>query len=373
MMQQAMKNSGNKRAMGAFFAIQFAVLALLLVAYRWLGPHPWSDLLASGYVFKLSLLFAAGAVFTYIGLQLVQAMHSRDQGAITANLRPIRIDEAALARNDEADPLETSLQRLDDMTGLQSVKDEVKALVARIQVEQRRSEAGLNVSALSQHMVFSGAPGVGKTEVARILGDVFKALKVVRKGHVVEVDRASLVAGYVGQTAIKTREKCQEALDGILFIDEAYTLVSDSQSGQGFGQEAIDTLLKFMEDNRSRIVVIAAGYPEQMQEFVNANPGLASRFTKKLHFGNYSQAELTSIFFQMARAQQFQVPDHASELLAPWLEQRMNQSTWANAREVRTLLEKAREEQAMRIARTGSDNLLELTTDDLIAAIARSQ
>ena len=247
--------------------------------------------------------------------------------------------------------MEVALAKLDAMVGLAPVKQEVKGLVARMQVEQKRRDQGLDVSALSQHMVFTGPPGVGKTEVARLVGEIFRGLKVLRKGHVVETDRAGLVAGYIGQTATKTLDRCREALDGILFIDEAYSLAASSGGdGSDFGKEAIDTLLKFMEDNRDRIVVIVAGYRNEMRRFIDSNPGLGSRFSKTVDFPSYNASELCEIFRRMAARQQFALPDGFEAKLRPWIEGRSKADDWANAREMRTLLEKTREAQALRVA-----------------------
>lgn len=356
-----------------YMALQGLAIVVLLAGLHFAANHPWNDLLASGNLFRLVSLLILGAIGTYIALRLGATLEARRAVRSGSTVRPIRIVDDEEGEPEAIDPVQACLDRLDGMTGLKAVKDEVRALVARIQVEQRRAEAGLSVTAMSQHMVFSGSPGVGKTEVARILGDVFKALKVVRKGHVVEVDRAALVAGYVGQTAIKTLDKCKEALDGVLFIDEAYTLAGDAQGGHGFGQESIDTLLKFMEDNRSRVVVIAAGYPRQMDTFINSNPGLASRFTKHLNFEDYSEEELLEIFSNMAAAQQFTLPPNARDLIRPWVSSRKNQGSWANAREMRTLLERAREAQALRIASTPGASLTEFNGDDLLAAQDRTR
>jgi len=206
----------------------------------------------------------------------------------SADISVVTIQDIVLAtgQQDEGNEaaIAAALDKLNAMVGLAPLKEEVQALIARKQVEQKRREQGLDVSSVSQHMVFTGPPGVGKTEVARAIGEVFRALKVLRKGHVVETDRASLVAGYVGQTAIKTLDKCKEALDGILFIDEAYSLAATPGLGTDLGKEAIDTLLKFMEDNRDRIIVIVAGYRNEMRHFIDSNPGLASRFTKTFDF-----------------------------------------------------------------------------------------
>nr|WP_083794945.1 AAA family ATPase [Bradyrhizobium sp. ORS 278] len=265
--------------------------------------------------------------------------------------------------------LDQALDRLEQMIGLTAVKQEVNALMSSLEVERVRREQGLAVAPISRHMVFTGPPGVGKTEVARALGEIYRCLHVLRKGHLVETDRSGLVAGYVGQTAAKTLDKCREALDGILFIDEAYAL---ARSGNDFGQEAIDTLLKFMEDNRDRIVVIVAGYGSEMPRFIASNPGLASRFTKTIAFPSYSASELAAILRVMSEQQNFILPDDLSSRLDPWLDVGMRQPSWGQAREMRTLLERAREAQATRIAGDPSADVRRLTLADIEVAIDKS-
>jgi SpoVK/Ycf46/Vps4 family AAA+-type ATPase len=311
-------------------------------------------------------ILAAGASMTFVTMRLVQ---QHDQPSLTSSpdlVRPIVIDETDQAA--EVSSMDQALTRLDAMVGLAPVKQEVKGLVARMQVEQKRRDQGLDVSALSQHMVFTGPPGVGKTEVARLVGEIYRGLKVLRKGHVVETDRAGLVAGYVGQTATKTLDKCREALDGILFIDEAYSLAASSGEGPDFGKEAIDTLLKFMEDNRERIVVIVAGYRNEMRRFIDSNPGLSSRFSKTVDFPSYDSNELCEIFRRMAARQQFALPAGFEAKLKPWIEGRSKADDWANAREMRTLLEKTREAQALRISNDPSADISLVTIEDVILA-----
>jgi hypothetical protein len=262
--------------------------------------------------------------------------------------------------------LDQALDRLEEMVGLESVKEEVNKLMSALEVERLRREQGLVVAPISRHMVFTGPPGVGKTEVARALGEIYRSLNVLRKGHLVETDRSGLVAGYIGQTAPKTLDKCREALDGILFIDEAYSL---ARPGNDFGQEAIDTLLKFMEDNRDRIVVIVAGYPNEMQRFINSNPGLSSRFTKTIEFPPYAANELAAILRVMAKRQNFVLPDDLESNLGPWMKVGMRSKSWGQAREMRTLLERAREAQATRIVHDPSGDMRKLTMADIDAAI----
>jgi SpoVK/Ycf46/Vps4 family AAA+-type ATPase len=313
----------------------------------------------------IACIIVAGASMTFVAMRLVA---ERDKPQVNAAdlVRPIVIIETE--QKPEASAMEIALGKLDAMVGLAPVKQEVKGLVARMQVEQKRRDQGLDVSALSQHMVFTGPPGVGKTEVARLVGEIFRGLKVLRKGHVVETDRAGLVAGYTGQTATKTLDKCREALDGILFIDEAYSLASKSGEGADFGKEAIDTLLKFMEDNRDRIIVIVAGYRNEMRRFIDSNPGLGSRFSKTIEFPSYDANELCEIFKRMAARQQFTLPDGFEARLRPWIEGRSKSDDWANGREMRTLLEKTREAQALRVAGDPSADISHVTIEDVILA-----
>jgi SpoVK/Ycf46/Vps4 family AAA+-type ATPase len=252
---------------------------------------------------------------------------------------------------------EAALADLDAMIGLAPVKEEVNKLMARLQVEKRRREQGDPVAPTSLHMVFTGPPGVGKTQVARALGEIYRNLGVLRKGHLVETDRAGLVAGYVGQTAAKTLDRCKDALDGILFIDEAYALSNQTGVTNDFGREAIDTLLKFMEDNRERIMVIVAGYPTEMRHFISSNPGLASRFTKTIEFPAYDTEEMIEILRLMAKRQSFDLPVGIQAKLAPWIAENAWREDWGNAREMRTLLEKAREAQALRLVRDPNADL----------------
>jgi SpoVK/Ycf46/Vps4 family AAA+-type ATPase len=313
------------------------------------------------------LIVVAGLSMTFVAMRLVE-QHAQPSLMSSPDLvRSIVIVDAD--QQAEASPMELALAKLDAMVGLAPVKQEVKGLIARMQLEQKRRDQGLDVSALSQHMVFTGPPGVGKTEVARLVGEIYRGLKVLRKGHVVEIDRAGLVAGYIGQTATKTLDKCREALDGILFIDEAYSLAASSGGGgSDFGKEAIDTLLKFMEDNRDRIVVIVAGYRNEMRRFIDSNPGLGSRFSKTVDFPSYDTSELSEIFRRMAARQQFNLPSGFEAKLKPWIESRSKADDWANAREMRTLLEKAREEQALRVAGDPSADISLVTIEDVIRA-----
>jgi S1-C subfamily serine protease/Holliday junction resolvasome RuvABC ATP-dependent DNA helicase subunit len=266
----------------------------------------------------------------------------------------------------------SALEELRGMTGLGAVKAEIEMLVSRLKVEAARRERGLPVAPISLHMVFGGPPGTGKTVVARLYGAILRDLGVLDKGHLIETDRAGLVAGYVGQTALKTREKIADALDGILFIDEAYALTGQGDVGNDFGREAIDTLLKEMEDKRDRLVVIVAGYPDPMRKFIASNPGLPSRFTKTVPFNSYEADDLVTITHAIAQRDGLRVSADADLTLKSFFERARAAPDFANARTARTVLERAREAQAARIAPligTPDVNLDELTLADIDAAI----
>ena len=279
----------------------------------------------------------------------------------------------AAAEEAETEPpkptLEEAMAELDELIGLDVVKKDVDSLVNLVKVRKLRQERGMKTPDMSFHLVFSGNPGTGKTTVARIVGKVYSALGILSKGHLVEVDRSGLVAGYVGQTAIKTKEVIDKALGGVLFIDEAYTL-SPENADKDFGQEAIDTILKAMEDHRDDFVVIVAGYATLMPRFIDSNPGLKSRFNKYLYFEDYNGDQLYEIFQGRVNRNDYKLDEAAEEAVKDHLQELYEDrdENFGNARDVRNLFEKIVAAQADRVAgleNPTDEDICTITVEDL--------
>ncbi|MGI5151722.1 right-handed parallel beta-helix repeat-containing protein [Plantactinospora sp. CA-294935] len=268
--------------------------------------------------------------------------------------------------------LDDLLTELDGMVGLAAVKAEVRALVDEIQVNEWRRRAGLPVGGVSHHLIFAGAPGTGKTTVARTYGKLLKALGVLARGQFREVSRRDLVGQYIGHTAEKTTQVFEAARGGVLFIDEAYTLSRQAGSGGDFGQEVIDTLVKLMEDHRDEVAVIAAGYTDEMTGFLAVNPGLASRFSKTLEFENYTPEDLLQIIGRMVADGDYLMDDEARPVLLDYFGRISRDANFGNARDARRLFEGVRKAQSQRLRALGRvPDVLELrtvTAEDVRAA-----
>ena len=280
----------------------------------------------------------------------------------TATGAEVKAQEEA-PKEPETDPME----ELDGLVGLTTIKHDVKELMAFVKIQKMREEAGLKAVPVSLHLVFTGNPGTGKTTVARIIARLYKQIGVLQKGQLIEVDRSGLVAGYVGQTALKTQEQIQKALGGVLFIDEAYAL---AQKDDAFGQEAINTLLKAMEDHRKDLVVIVAGYTKPMEKFIDSNPGLKSRFNKYIEFPDYTIDELMEIFELNCKKYDYVIEEDAKKQVRARLVSKKMQmrENFANAREVRNMFEDIITNQARRVAEMENpthDDMMKITVMDL--------
>ena len=310
----------------------------------------------------------------YVSSHSIVSTKKSEQVEVTADCKElvaqVAVETTPSGNLQDAEPeesLEELLAQLHGLIGLYGVKEEVNSLINLLKMKQLRDARGLKSPNVSKHLVFLGNPGTGKTTVARLLSKIYKQLGVLEKGQLVEVDRGGLVAGYVGQTAIKTQERIDEAMGGVLFIDEAYSLV---KGGTDFGQEAIDTLLKAMEDKRDSFVVIVAGYSGPMEAFLESNPGLKSRFNKNIVFEDYTKAELFAIFKAFCAPYGMDLNTDAESCLMAYLDHLMEHKpeNFANGREMRNLFETMVANQANRLAEMNSvsdTDLCVFTTEDL--------
>ena len=265
--------------------------------------------------------------------------------------------------------IEDLLAELDSYVGMDAIKTEVRSLINMVQVYKLRREHDLPTTDMSLHMVFSGNPGTGKTTVARIMSRIYHSLDILSKGQLVEVDRSGLVAGYVGQTALKTQKVIEKAMGGVLFIDEAYAL--NGKSENDFGQEAIDTVLKAMEDHRDDLVVIVAGYTELMDRFIHSNPGLESRFNRFLMFEDYTPEQMVAIFKMQCKKGCYVLAQGTEELVRDFIAEESADDSFGNARGVRNLFEHILVAQNNRLAKMENvtrDDLMQILPDDVLSA-----
>jgi SpoVK/Ycf46/Vps4 family AAA+-type ATPase len=320
----------------------------------------YSDIIASIYYEYSQCLVKSDGIIT-----ADEELLLKDISAIIRKFRQARSTTQADAE-ETPETIEQVMEKINSLIGMQNIKDEIKSFINYINIMKEREKRKLPATPLSLHAVFYGPPGTGKTTIARLLGRVYRALGLLKSGHLVETDRSGLVAGYVGQTAIKTDELVARAKDGVLFIDEAYTLIPEN-SANDFGKEAVDTILKRMEDMRENFAVIAAGYTDEMERFIKSNPGLKSRFSRYFYFDHYTPDELVKIFHVFSDNVEFKLNEEASARLKDLITHFHNirGKSFGNARFVRNIFDKIIQNQADRLA--GMDSL----TSELLCEIIK--
>lgn len=313
----------------------------------------------------------------YLSLQNPELAKQVESFQEAYSLAKAKCQERHRVNNMIPKPMESTnslLDELDHMIGLDAVKADVHRLTAFIQVNNMRRARSMKAVNISKHLVFTGKPGTGKTTMARMIARLYYSIGAIRCNKLVEASRATLVAGYVGQTAIKTQEMINSALGGVLFIDEAYSLANDTKSENGYGREAIDTLLSAMENHRDNLVVIVAGYEDRMKSFIDSNPGLASRFNRYIHFEDYDPADLMAIFLHLCDENEYILQGEANACVEEYLRDAYEHRSddFGNARFVRNLFELIIAYQAERIFilnEVGDEMLIEITVSDVENAI----
>jgi hypothetical protein len=384
----ALRSSGLIDAQRDFAAAPSALFEVLLAA----DAKGASDHARAYYAAAVEIAFAVAAIDLHTSdreLEAIEAFRGRLLEAIVAMEggrtaarppapTPVTASPAApgpapaasggAATDAPARPIDELLAELDDLVGLDGVKHEVKLVTNLLRVQRIRAERGLPVLDQSRHLIFTGNPGTGKTTVARLLAQIYRTLGVVQRGHLVETDRAGLVAGYVGQTAPLVTARFDEADEGVLLIDEAYALVRGGE--RDFGREAIDTIVKLIEDRRDRIVVVMAGYPDEMDELIGSNPGLRSRFPKVIHFPDYTTDELLSIIDTLGEKGGYHLDPGARARARIWLDAVPRDKGFGNGRTARNLFEHAVATQATRLVaveQPTDEALTTLVADDIPA------
>ena len=342
---------------------QFPNEMLLPVILSKLGHELFEEVSSHLYRFASIIVKADGKVTKDEEKVLKQIVKlSQEPKKTIANVKQIEVDEN--------ESLEDVFAELNELIGLRNIKEEINTLVNFLKIQKLREEKGLATSSRGLHMVFMGPPGTGKTTIARLISRIFKHLEILERGHLVETDRAGLVAGYIGQTALKVDEVVKAALDGVLFIDEAYALARGGGDKRDFGSEAIEAILKRMEDYRKRLVVIVAGYPDEMEAFIKSNPGFQSRFNRYYTFDHYKPEELLAIFNIFAKKADFKLSEDGEEKLLFIFEElyAKRSPSFGNARVARNLFGECVERQANRLVKIApltEEILMTLTEEDV--------